>query len=289
MIFLIIAVLGWGLILIYAAKLIYDSTFKLYKNALKIVNEGRSTQGHIISTKENQDFDTFIQHQEIIVSFKNLNGAEVRFPFQLVDTKPQLKRYEIGKTIFLKIDDTLKRAPFIMIEGAEVKLNRRRLLSLTLAWVFSAILIIGYFIFAYIHESNGFGWRFLSLEHPLLMSLGIILVSCLVYIIWIRKMNIFPFLSRTKNDSIQLLFKGVRTSAEVLETLQTGTYINEQPQLRFKIRFTDGKGQVHIKNFKRVVSLIDLHRIDRDEIEIFYLPENPEIIAMKEDILTDLP
>ncbi len=61
----------------------------------------------------------------------------------------------------------------------------------------------------------------------------------------------------------------------------TGLYINEQPQIQFKVQFSDINGVLLNKSFKGIVALTDLQRLIKGQVEILYLPRDTDIFVIK--------
>lgn len=61
----------------------------------------------------------------------------------------------------------------------------------------------------------------------------------------------------------------------------TGLYINEQPQIQFKVQFSDINGVLLSKSFKGIVALTDLQRLIKGQVEILYLPRDTDIFVIK--------
>ena len=72
--------------------------------------------------------------------------------------------------------------------------------------------------------------------------------------------------------------------AKLVKASQTGTYINEQPMIRFDVEYTDNRHHVHRGSLKKVIGLLELDITKQEQIEIFYLPENPSQIAFASDL-----
>src|SRR3546814_9789441 len=84
---------------------------------------------------------------------------------------------------------------------------------------------------------------------------------------------------------LRLKYHGKKTMAEVVSAKQTGTYINEQPQVQFDLNYEDSRGQRHRVSMKTIVSLLNLDMAKQKEIEIFYLEDDPQKIAFVNDAL----
>lgn len=65
---------------------------------------------------------------------------------------------------------------------------------------------------------------------------------------------------------------------------QTGTYINEQPMIRFELEYTDAMQQVRRASLKKIVNLLDLSVTKQETVDIFYLKDQPERIAFASDL-----
>ena len=80
-----------------------------------------------------------------------------------------------------------------------------------------------------------------------------------------------------------LKYRGIGVEARVLKVRQTGTYLNEQPQVEFQLRFTDVAGQPQRAVIRRYVPLLDLATIPRETMQIIYDPGNPSRVQMDQD------
>ncbi|HLQ40916.1 MAG TPA: hypothetical protein VK118_08145 [Tetragenococcus sp.] len=81
-------------------------------------------------------------------------------------------------------------------------------------------------------------------------------------------------------EQSRLVVFGKKAAAEVMEITPTAITINDQPQIRFSLNFTDEKGPTHYKTLKKVVLLTDLYHQQIGSREVLYLPENPNIFEL---------
>lgn len=282
LIYLGIAVAGWMAVLIYLFIKIQRHTFGI-RNGIRQLNKSGKLVNAIIESvttrKPVKGFETY----EIVVSFTNFNHTPITYTLILTDAKPHLNRYEPGKTIRLRVDQHLKNPPYVIPDDAEAKLKYPTVILLNGLWLIAGIGIISYFIYAYTTENQGYGWRFLTWHHPLIMSLvtavGIGFIYSLIDKFILSKISGIP--SRT---AMSLLFQGMQATAKVKEVSQTGTYINEQPEVKFEMTFVDKKGTTHGVSLKKVVPLIHLQTVHQADRSILYLPDSPTTVAFKEDI-----
>jgi len=85
-------------------------------------------------------------------------------------------------------------------------------------------------------------------------------------------------------NAVRLKFYGKKTLARLLSAKQTGTYINEQPQVKFELAYDDEKGRTHQVSFKKVISLLEVGITQQEQIAIFYLEDDPQRIALVSDL-----
>lgn len=286
LIYLGISIGGWIFIFGFAAYKIYHSTLGILIGVKKIIENGKSVVGEIVESKVlKQDENGKQIDREMQVSFTNFNGTKVQYPLLVTDTKPHLIRFEKGNSIRLKVDEKLKHIPYVMIEDVEVTLKYGRAIFMFFLWLISIGVVFSSFVYAFHTESMGYGWRFLKIDHPLVLSPLIAILFLLVFYQILMKAILGQFTSKSNKNDKKLLFYGKIAKAKVLDVNQTGVYINENPQVNFKLEFRDEQNVVHLKNLKKVIYMIDLPNVKQEYKSIFYLPENPNIIAFEEDII----
>lgn len=259
----------WLIIFIYYLKKFVIDLIAKKQATERLLQQGEKKSGKIISKKILFDKEEQ-QGISLKIAFHNFSGSEVTYPLEFVDSKPYQRRYETGNTIELLLDRSL-RPPYIAMEGQSVHWNKKVLLL-----IFSGLLLLiglaaGVLIYSYIHESKGYGWRYLSFWHPYLM----IPASFIFYF------GLFAIIGRLffNNMKPYMLFYGRKTDARIEKVKQTGTEINNQPQLLFSVSFKDDMGQTYQASFKKVVDLLHLANLQPGGIiPIMYDPENPNKI-----------
>lgn len=215
----------------------------------------------------------------IVLELVNLEGETIRHSMSFNDSKPEQQRYQVGSICYLRVDPSFTKRPSVLLEESLVKINW----SLPLVWLLFVASAIYYFQFSYDLESAGYGWRFLSFWHPL-----IIIPACclffpgilygLIKFVFMKKMNM--------GGKVEFLkFKGKRALASITRVEQTGTMINDQPEIRFHVEFLDGAGRNVSAQIKKIVSLIDVAQVrSQKEAFVFYDPNNTQTVAFEEDI-----
>ncbi|MCC9073171.1 hypothetical protein LNQ49_16465 [Flavobacterium sp. F-65] len=275
---LVLSVLLWLILLIgYFQKWILK-IFITKRNLEKVKIKGAVREAKIIkaikTSKPKAKFNTY----ELELSFKNLANTEITHKTTIIDGKPHERRFEAGKKISLILNRDMKQPPYFIIATTTATINLLNLALRILGWLLLLVIVIGYYFYSYQTESYGMGWRFMSFGHPLIV--------CPAVLLFYRFLARFIFHKLTGiNDNSPLIkFKGIKTMAKLVKASQTGTYINEQPMIRFDVEYTDNRHHVHRGSLKKVIGLLELDITKQEQIEIFYLPENPSQIAFASDL-----
>lgn len=251
------------------------------KNILRLLKEGVRKDAVVKQSKDILSGEKGVISKELMVSLRNFSGTGISAQLIVHDSKPELRRYEVGRTIQLMIDDKLKAIPYLIPDGVSVALKPGRLFGLFCIWLAVVAAVVWYYGFSYVLENNGRGWRFLQFYHPLLLCPLIILAS-------IGGLGLLlKMIAGSPEKQLQLKYYGIRTEAAILSASQTGTYINEQPQIKFELSYQDNAGKTHQVSLKKIVSLLDLDSTKRASVAIFYLKEKPDEVIFASDLETE--
>jgi hypothetical protein len=253
------------------------SVFSAKHNMELLKKDGVPRKAEILSSAKIPNKSTEYDIYELELSFTNLVNTEIIQKMAVNDVKPAEHRFEVGKKVDLLIDSQMKRIPYVMFATSEASIRGGIMLLSIVGWSICVILVAGYYIFSYQLESEGAGWRFMSFGHPLLVCPLVLLLEKLTALLIIK-------LTGTPSDQAFIKFKGIRTTAKVLHVEETGTYINEQPMMRFELEYTDEQRQTRRTTFKKLVGLLSLDLIKQKNIDIFYLKDDPTRIAFAEDL-----
>ncbi len=214
----------------------------------------------------------------VTLRFDNLSGTPIQETLPVVDMRPGLHRFDTGKPVRLRINQDLAKTPVIVMDGSEFQPDRRRQLLIGLGWFLLLAVVAAYFTFSYRYENQGTGWRFLTFFHPLLVC-----PITLLALRWLVNGGLGKLLL-SNTDAIRLKYAGHRAEARLLDARQTGTYINEQPQVRFELEYEDARGIVHRTSFKKIVDLLEMDITRAKTIPIFYLADQPQTVAFATDL-----
>lgn len=252
--------------------------FIVRRNIMRLLKEGVRKDARIITSKVLPAAGKDVVSREIVCSLQNFVGTEVTEKLEVNDTKPELNRYDEGKTIPLLIDARLKAVPHLTLDGVSVEMRAGRLILSLLAWLLIITAIAGYYVYSYQLENHGRGWRFLEFYHPLVLCPFIVLVGGFSF------GKLISLFIGSPANGLQLKYYGIRTDAQIVSAEQTGTYINEQPQVRFELRYQDSTGKTHTASLKKIVPLLDLNMTRQESIPVFYLKEDPQQAVFASDI-----
>lgn len=139
--------------------------------------------------------------------------------------------------------------------------------------------VASYFVLSYHYEHQGTGWRFLTFFHPLLIC-----PICLLGLPWLLRDGMKKYFISGRSF-VALKYRGYQTQARLLEVKQTGTYINEQPQVRFELEYEDLHGITHRTSYKKIVDLMEMEITRAKVLPIFYLADQPKHVAFASDLI----
>jgi uncharacterized protein with PQ loop repeat len=273
-----LSIVLWVSISIRFFALIYKYSFRAKKGMENIMQNGISLKANILEVKELPISGKKTQSKEIMMELRNLKGERIIHQMTIKDLHPEEERFQVGKSLDLRLDSTFKHYPYLILEGSHGRINY----TAFLIWAILNVGILFYYFYAYQTENNGSGWQFISLEHPLLSSALMLLLFAgigyiFIYRLLFRKIGWSP-------SNLPIKFKGVRATAQVTQVEQTGAEINHQPELRFELEFVDKNGKIQKASLKKIIPLLQLDQTKLKERTIFYLPDQPQRVMFASDI-----
>lgn len=97
----------------------------------------------------------------------------------------------------------------------------------------------------------------------------------------ITSLGIMLYYKRINDRETNLLENGLKGEAEILSREQTGTYINELPQVKFLLQITTPYGEVYQMEYKDIVSMLDMGSINVGaKLPVFVDPNNQKNILL---------
>ncbi|ETD68417.1 hypothetical protein V757_10195 [Pelistega indica] len=213
---------AWLLYLGYIAKKFIYAPLTAIKQTQTVRQNGKQVKAEVLSKTLLQEKSDY-QLIKILVSFPNFQGTDVTTYVELKDTQPTMKRFEKGRVINVFLNSQGSH-PLLIVEGAES--NTHSLAFGVLFWVFTLCYALLTFAYWTSMLSGQFSIQYLSLLHPwVLIPLGALFIF-----------KVMGFASRIgRSPAIeQLILYGKKTNATIDDYHQTGTFINEQPQISFQ-------------------------------------------------------
>lgn len=242
-----------------------------------ILANGEPRSARIEQAEQTGVFVRGLAQWRLTLAFDNLSGTAITESLTVVDRQPHLQRFVAGQQLGVLLNRTPGAAPNLVLQGAHPELDRAALYRRSIAGAVGIVLVLAAYTLAYQMQSAGRGWTFLGFGHPLLICP---LVLC-TYLLLAR------LLARLLGSTLQidarsdaLKYRGIRVLAQVLDVQQTGTYLNEQPQLEFKLEYYDREGILQQASVRRFVALLDLRDIPREQVAVLYDPEDRRNVRM---------
>ena len=94
-------------------------------------------------------------------------------------------------------------------------------------------------------------------------------------------LGVYYYYKRINDREMFLINEGIRGEAVILSREQTGTYINEQPQVKFKLLITTPDSAPYEVEHKEIVNLLDMGSIpEGKKVPVVVHPDNPEDILL---------
>lgn len=276
--FLMLSILLWSVVLGFLLWLILKNGILAQRNLNYIEQHGKRLDGLIRESKVLREHGSGPALREIILEMTNFSGHRILHTMTITDSKPEENRFTPGRSISLRVDPSFSRNPYVFLEGSHSKVNY----MLFLPWFMILTGVILYYRYAYASESGSLGWRFLELSHPLIVipASSIFAAGILYFII-----RVFIMGKKTTAERLKLKFLGEVTIADIVEVTQTGTYINNQPQVQYTLEFRDKKGTLIRAGKKQIVSLMDIAQLSSTKRkEVIYLPGHPENFSFFDEI-----
>ena len=277
--YLVVAVIFWLIIIfrLFRAWLVAPAAIQRQRSELQ--REGTVREAEVITARPvGEKRADGARQLDVTFRFNNLSGVPIREKLRVVDIRPALNRFAVGQHLRLRVDKTLTKDPVFVLENSEFQVSSTGRFLAFLWWLVLVGVVTSFFILSYRYENQGSGWRFLTFYHPLLI--------CPLAVMTMRRLfrGTLARLFGDEKVTIQLKYRGLRTDARLLEASQTGTSINDQPEVRFELEYDDVKGNKHFITHKKIVRLIDTHITKAKTIPIFYLPDQPETIGFASDL-----
>ncbi|WP_160136507.1 hypothetical protein [Chryseobacterium sp. c4a] len=269
------SLLIWLYILVFFVNNLFIKTFKQKNTIHSILRNGIPREAKIIRYQLIKYFPkTNMNAIRIVLSFPNLRNIVIEHEMMFHDSKPQEKRFDVGNRVKVLLNPNVSQEPYFILSDQKVGFNASGMVLRIVFIVLFIAYVIGLYYYFYVRESFDFGWRFLTFMHPIIFSGVMTLIYVLVF-----QLIVGRFFRNTKEEKI--LFAGRNAEANIISVSQTGTTVNDQPEIIFQVSFKDLRGNQHIATYKKIVSLLNLASVPKaGMIEIMYDENDPKKIMI---------
>lgn len=257
--------LGLGALLwaIYNLKL-YQAMISQPIRSKREYNQTRTQGRRVQATVESKLFHSESasgEQIEVRLRVPNFAQSEVPVIIPLLDTKPHLKRFEFGNTVYMRLSDNPMASVLLVPDDGEAELRIGKNYPLVLLSILYPLIVL---VGQYYYFSDGQGFRFLSPWHPWVWAplLGLLFV------------RIATGSKKSQRKLNELLLYGVSTLGQIDDARFTHVTINDKPQMNIFYSFEDAFGQRYHQNTKQLVAQSSLGFL-HGEIELIYNPKNP--------------
>lgn len=97
----------------------------------------------------------------------------------------------------------------------------------------------------------------------------------------ITSLGVMMYYKQINDRETNLIENGLKGEAEIINREQTGTYINELPQVKFLLQITTPFGDSYQMEYKDVVSMLDINSINVGaKLPVYIDPNNEKNILL---------
>ncbi|QPQ52356.1 hypothetical protein H3Z85_02330 [Chryseobacterium indologenes] len=269
------SLLIWGYIIVFFVNNLFVKTFQQRSTIYSILRNGIPREAAVTRYQLIKCFpESNMNAIQIVLSFPNLRNTVIEHEMTFHDSKPQEKRFDVGKKVKVLLNPNISQEPYFILSDQKVAINPS---GIILRGIFVGLLIayiVGLYYYFYMRDSFDFGWQFLTFMHPIIFSGVMTLIYVLVFQLIVGK-----FFKNKKDEKI--LFSGRNAKADIISVSQTGLTVNDQPEIMIQVGFKDFRGTEHIAVYKKIVTLLNLSSVPKHgNIEILYDENDPKKIMI---------
>ena len=269
------SLLIWGYIIVFFVNNLFVKTFQQRSTIYSILRNGIPREAAVTRYQLIKYFpESNMNAIQIVLSFPNLRNTVIEHEMTFHDSKPQEKRFDVGKKVKVLLNPNISQEPYFILSDQKVAINPS---GIILRGIFVGLLIayiVGLYYYFYMRDSFDFDWQFLTFMHPIIFSGVMTLIYVLVFQLIVGK-----FFKNKKDEKI--LFSGRNAKADIISVSQTGVTVNDQPEIMIQVGFKDFRGTEHIAVYKKIVTLLNLSSVPKHgNIEILYDENDPKKIMI---------
>ncbi len=223
---------------------------------------------------------------ELDILFENFSGYPIQHKLRFVDKQPHLNRFKKDKTMPILLDSGKKPGNPVFPETGKYQVSMTQMLLysiLTIAYIAGCYFLMGEAISRVDASPNHYEAVFSSSSESGETFIVVALVLLFLYFLF-KRLGLLSS-KKSKSHNWDLLYCGLGATATVKKYEDTGTLINDNPVVKFTYTYPDQRGQIIEGSDKKVVGKLEVVGLqDMHELEIMYLPRDPHISRLAENL-----
>ncbi len=250
----------------------FINTWKRYRHISG--TEGLVRTATIVGKKELAN-NNGIPFLECEFEFPNFSEENIREKMKFSDSKPHLKRYEIGQKIEVLLNKEQKPRSPLNLKGINVTFNKKII-------ILKIIVLTAYWVGTIYYMKRAIEKVYSNTEHyEMILELqGLPMMAFMFLGILLFNFFLIRAITRSKKPKHldwDLKYYGKKAIAQIQKYEDTGTLINDNPLVRFHYSFEASDGKKHQGSDEKIINKLDIGNIPQMKEEfILYLPEHPE-------------
>lgn len=222
---------------------------------------------------------------ELLILFENLSGHPIHRKIRIWDSMPHLNRFRPDGKIPIGLNPAKKpKGPVLLFTGA-CRISFAYMViccSITVLYVVGCYFLIG----EAISRINVLPEKYESLFRASGMwQMWAVFFGTTVFLHFLFKRIGLVVSGRSQAQNWDLLYQGVGATATIKRYWDTGTLVNDNPVVGFEYTFRDKTKQLFEGNDKKIVGKLEIGTLpDLEKLEIMYLPNNPNISRLTENL-----
>ncbi|WP_228236605.1 hypothetical protein [Allomuricauda sp. M10] len=224
---------------------------------------------------------------ELLVVFENLSGFPIHRNVRVWDSKPFLSRFQTDDKISIALNKSRrpKDPVYLAVGTCDVSLFLLLACSIKImVYVTGCYLLVGEALNRIWDAPDRFECAFSTSEIP---EIFMILLAVVLLLHFLLKKIGWMETGLTRSQKWDLLYYGKGTSATIKECKDTGTKIRGGHVLHVTYVFEDERGHLFEGSDKKIVGALEkISLTEMDRLEIMYLPNNPFVSKLTENLET---
>lgn len=225
---------------------------------------------------------------ELLVVFENLSGYPIHRKIRVWDSKPHLDRFRPDEKIpiGLNIAKKPKDPVFLALGEHRISFSFVVLCCLKIVlYVTGCYILMGEALERIFASPTKYEQIFTGSD---VWKIGSIFIAIVVFLyFFLHKIGLLEK-GTTTAKNWDLLYKGMGAPATIKMYQDTGALINDNPLIRLEYKFEDMTGLLIQGADKKIVGKLEIGTLpDLEKLDIMYLPENPTISRLVENLEND--